>query len=253
MFLFKRKQIVLDTFTMSPAVHAYYPIEKANKFLPEWWKNLPKSYIMKSASGVDMDISTLKRCNGFIDCYSSGFMIPLWSDLNVKIDEDRWSYQFSFNWSEGMDSLPDKITSHDRQQYGSIFDNHIHLKLSTPWVINETKGIKFYFGQPTWNNVDNLNRFHILPGVVDFKYQHTSNINFIVPNKPDIFKFEAGYPIVHLIPLSEHDIVIKNHLVSREEYNRIFLLGSSTSFSGIYKKHKSILSKKETKCPFGFN
>jgi len=253
MFFFKRKQIVLDAFTMSTAVYEYYPIEKSIKFLPEWWKSLPKSYSMLAPNGVEFDVSTMKRCSGFIDYYSSGIVLPLWTDVNLKVTEDSWLYQFSFDWSEGMENLKEKIQSHDSKQFGNAFDGYLHLKLSTPWVFKESKGIKFHFSQPTWNNMDNIHRMHTLPGVVDFKYQHTTAVNFVVPNTPDVFKLEAGYPLVYLVPLSEEDIVVKNHHVSKEEYNKIFLRGAPTSFQKIYSKHKSISRAKESKCPFGFN
>jgi hypothetical protein len=62
----------------------------------------------------------------------------------------------------------------------------------------------------------------------------------------------AGSPIIHALPLSDKDIVIKTHLVSNEfmEQNT----KNVYTFINKYRtsKNAGIKKEKESKCPFGF-
>ena len=56
------------------------------------------------------------------------------------------------------------------------------------------------------------------------------------------FTIKATKPLVHLIPLTEKKVVVKNHIVSNQEYRQIQNKYKKVFFTNNYKKIK--------KCPF---
>jgi hypothetical protein len=246
MFFFKKKKIVVDTFTHMNNVYEYFPIDNALKYTPDWWKKLPGTYEEVNAFGVKMPTSTIKHCEGFIDLYKSGFIIPLWSDLIVSTKDDgAWQYQ----WADFKAYV---IQSHSERQYSQDLNKYIHLKLQSPWAIKEKTGVKFVWTEPLWNNLLNTYDIKLLPGILDFKYQSSSHVNIFLQKKEQSFNINCGTPMVHLIPMSEHNVEIKNHLISTDEYNQLKDLDQPFTFTGKYRKVKKIIDARESKCPFGF-
>lgn len=242
-FFFRKKKVVIDAFTHMRTAYEYFPIDYAIKFVPEWWKSLPKEYTKTTNLGLNLDISTLKRCNGFLDLYARGFVLPMWSDL-VMNTQETGGYQFQWANSNSAD-----ITTHSAQQYGmSVDEKFIHLKILSPWMVQEKTGVKFIWTSPTWSRLfdDNLT---ILPGVVDYKYQHGTNINLFIEKKNSTYKLMAGEAMSHVVPLSDHKIEIKTHLIGKDEF---FKKDEVFAFANKYKRVKQITDGKEKKCPFGF-
>jgi hypothetical protein len=70
---------------------------------------------------------------------------------------------------------------------------------------------------------ENLFKFCSLPAVVNFKDQHATNLNYFFEYQKDesFIKIEPLTPLVMLHPLTEREIEIKNHLVSKHEYDHI--------------------------------
>lgn len=59
-------------------------INKANKFYPSWFKGLKK----ESAGSNTSSAGTVKRCMPVLDAMSLGYIIPLWADLLVTVEEN---------------------------------------------------------------------------------------------------------------------------------------------------------------------
>jgi hypothetical protein len=56
--------------------------------------------------------------------------------------------------------------------------------------------------------------------------------------KANRIEFTAGKPLVHVMPLSEYNIKIKNHLVTEKEFeNKMLRYSFLSSFMGRYKKN----------------
>jgi hypothetical protein len=126
-FFTRRKKIVVDCFTANPNAYDLFPIDKANKFHPDWWKRLPNRFVTESAGGIPLEQSTMKGCIGFKNLYSSGFVIPLWSDLKLQTHGQNYSFQFADNISQ--------IGFHPLEQLGTEFSQYTHVKLVSPWRI----------------------------------------------------------------------------------------------------------------------
>ena len=199
-------------------------------------------------TGVEIDVpaNTIKTCDGMVDLYKSGFIIQLWTDVITVTDEfGDWKYTSKSEF---------KITGNNRRQFGENFDNYIHLKFVSPWIIREKTGVNFLLTSPVWNNANYWNYLHVLPGIVNFKTQSSSHVNMFVNKTNQTLHMEAGMPLVHVIPLSENKINIKCHLIDKDEEKKLDPSLSYFSFLNGHKKFKKMTEKKESesKCPFGF-
>jgi hypothetical protein len=244
-FFIKRSKVVLDCFTDNLNAFDYFPIKDSNNFYPEWWKAMPKTDKTTTEVGIETERATIKTCDGIIALYQQGFMIPLWSDLILETHENGFKYTFADETSH--------IGNHDYEQTSREFLPYIHFKLYSPWVIRSTKDVQFYFTQPSYNHVQTLTAWHVLPGVVDFKYQHATNVNFVAPRNKR-FQMTAGMPLAHLIPLTDKEIELKLHMIDPTNIEDLRMKNSFYPFfTGSYKKMKRIINEKEknsSKCPF---
>lgn len=242
-FFFKNKPIQVDAFIYNPGILKLFPIKKAKEFTPEWWKKIPPGVIRKEGQeGVLVERSTIKRCPGFHELYTKGFMIPLWTDIAVETYTNGACK--AMNASEQSGNYVGKPEFHNPEQYGNAFSDFIQLKLSSPWFIKEKTGVKFLVNQPTWNLTNMGRNVQVFPGVLDFKYQHSSNINIMFPKIDNRFMLEAGTPMAHLVPISDKDINLNIHELTEEEAKKLYMMVHySFSFVNTYKKIKSLVKR----------
>jgi hypothetical protein len=246
MFFFKRKKIVVDAFTKIAGIADLHPIKPSTNFLPDWWKSLPSSYPEKDQQGITVQRSTLKRCDGFTQFYKNGFVIPLWIDTTIKTTADgRWAYRLASNDTETA------IDSHPRMEFGPEFNNFIHLKFHSPWLLTEKTGCQFYFAPLFWNQISTIGTYHIPPGIVNYKHQSSTHINLLFPKVDNEITIPASTPMAHIVPLTEKEVEIRCHVISKEEHHKLYLKNYIGSFLGNYKKNKKY-RQSEKKCPFGF-
>lgn len=244
-FNFFNKPVILHCYTSRADVFNYSPIAKALKFIPDWWKNIPKSYYLEGSLSPS---PTMKHCVGFTDLYKKGFVIPMWSELVVEIGEtnsEAYRYQYADETSTAV--------SHNARQRGTVYssDNYQHLKLDSPWIFSCDEDIDFLFTEPTWN-VDNPEIVKILPGVFNYKHQSSTNVNTIWhrKDKPVIYTIDHNQPIAHVIPLTQKKVELNLHLVSDAEYINLSTKNKLGVFVGKYAAIKKAV--KERGCPFHF-
>lgn len=229
-FKFPKKKIVVDCFTSNYNAYTHYPISLSKNYYPTWWKNVQSKY-KSTEYGIKLNRPTIKKCMGILDLYSNSLSIPLWSDLILETNDNQYRYIFADKQSS--------IVQHTNEQMGeNAYFGKLHLKFISPWAIKESQGIKFSFVQSSWNLIEDLNKFHILPGVLDFKYQNHTHINMLAETHTRC-DLSAGTPLVIATPLSEKEIEIKCHLVDELELGKIVNTGPSTPwFNNTYKKQK---------------
>jgi len=248
-FIIKPSSIVIDTFTYIEEVHDLYAPDLASRFVPKWWKDLATNY-QANLQFPQVEFATAKKCIGIIETYKNGFILPLWSDLAINVmstgDDRRYSYMFADQESTA--------NHHNPEQFGNFVDPSKlqHLKLGSPWKFKEKSGVTFSLNQPTWNLQNHIVDFTIIPGLSDFKYQNSTNIQMLLHYPPSNttkhLLIEAGTPMYHIIPMSDKKVTIKKHLVSREEWDS---MGNALiKFSGSYKARKDKMNDSESKCPF---
>lgn len=237
------KKIKLECFTSDAGIYEFFPISPAKKFIPEWFRCIPPTVKKIDNVGLESDMSTIKRCEGFNNLYSRGWVIPMWSDLIIETDEEG-RYKYHYSGAFDSISLPNPVTHHYSSQLGNNFPDHIHIKLLVPWFIREKTGVDFYYSENTWGIKHLFDNITIPPGVLNFKNQNGAHINLFLKKENSRFIIEHNTPLVHCIPLSDSKLEIKNYLVSDQEFKHLSHIASYRfSFTGTYKKKFKLMHR----------
>jgi hypothetical protein len=236
MFIFKKGSVNVDLFTDHPAFFDHARPMKAAHFIPKWWKKLPSKAPIPEGSLTPK--RTMKTCAGFLDLYSSGFIQPLWCDLNIRVTpEGNYAYQFSDEIS--------KAEMHSEYQFeGSPFVNtYTHLKLVSPWVAKSKSESKWLFTNPFWNDFG-LHDIYVPQGITRFNTVPVPlnvNLFFRRPETDVVHALPFGLPLVHILPLTDKKITLKHHLVSSTElFNLKYKSAVSLFFSDRFRKASAL-------------
>lgn len=251
MFFFNRKKIVVDCFTFRQDVNDYSPIQPANEFIPDWWKKLP----IPKFEGNELTLGNkknMKGCVGFKRHYSRGFIMPLWSDVRINIGE-KGSEKIAWQFSDQLSNAE----LHSTYQSEGFYDSkeYAHLKIVAPWFMKSNRFVDFHWSDPTWNMGNLIGRMTLLPGIVDTYYQPASNINLLFKREESEYTITVsqGTPLMHMIPLSEHKVDVRTHVISQSEFDRKWMSSIPIKFNNKYNVIRKIMMKNESsKCPFGF-
>ena len=237
MFFFRKKSIVIDCFTAISGAMEYAKPKNAAEFIPQWWKDLPKTYVNDNSF---YPIPTMRSCSGLIDLYKRGIIMPAWCDFAIEVGQkgtDVYKWRFSDNHYIA--------TFHEAQQIDKNFNvnEYAHIKLMSPWCFRTADEIYFSSQSPTWNMLYNFN-YKILNGVLEFKNQTSTHVNMLFKRKNENYIENIKYktPLVHLVPLSDKKIKLKHHLVSESEFNSFD--NPRIKFSQNYNEIK------KSNCPF---
>lgn len=248
-FWFKKKQIVVDCFTFMEGIALNFPIDKAIKFYPKEFKNLPKNIDLKynqdPESKLVIKVPTIKSCTGITDLYTRGFVIPAWDTFSIEMLGDS-------NYSLFSESNTVQTDYHNRSQYGQIYPNSGHIKLLSPWLLKEKTGVKFLWIHSGWTKTNNTELATIPPAVIDYKYQFNTHISFFIRNGC-IINYDVGDPLVHMIPLTEDTVKLKIHVIEEDAWHK---QRQATEKFAHLNNHRKLnypnFLEQSKKCPFGF-
>jgi len=255
-FWIKKKDVVLDCFTWSYVAYEFAKPDFSYKFFPEWFIKLPKFYPEDFGKTIkNVSVGTIKNCKAFTRYHTANSIVVPWHcDISIKpTDSDEKKFEYSHV------GLSDKPLDHNRLQFqGMLNDNYQQLKIEIPWAIRSNKFVEFVWSDPVWNR-QNILDYCVLPGVVDFKYNHGVAVNIIFQYKsePHSFELNLGEPAISLIPINECNIKIKHHLIEQKDFGRYSKpLGYylQKPYYKIIKRLTDAADHREnmTKCPFGF-
>jgi len=248
MFFFKRKKVTVDCFISNPTTHSLFRPDYANKFFPKGFKQLPAFVDVKAnddpKSRLTTSVPTLKRCVGITNLFNEGFILPAWTDFDIEMLRDGRFYK-----QDPMMML-DANPHPPFMMWEDLYKGYQHVKISSPWLIVENKGIRFTWNQCDWHNTDRIENFHLLSAVIDFKAQHNSHVNAFI-KKGTITHVKAGDPLVHIVPITDKELDLQCHLIDDAEYNK---LANAFSVKSMWAgQHRALLNQEsKSKCPFGF-
>lgn len=238
-FFFKKKPIVLHCASDRHDVFTFAPVQRSMKFIPEWWKKLPDSV---NVNDNFFPSPTMKSCFGFLELYRRGAVIPLWSELALKVGpvgENYYRYQFA--------DLRSEITSHAPGQHNDAYKptRFQHIKLESPWKFFCKEEIPFLCIEPTWSLI-HIKNLKMLPGILEFKYQHGTNQNFFIERIDVEQNFIVPFltPIMHLVPLSDRPlkiILVEDEKLIRKAFTHL----RTSTFLKKYLVNKKILMEQE--------
>ena len=248
MFLFKKPKVVVDCFINNHTIYNLFKIDHAVKFIPEEWKQLASHIDIKVSpdpnSKLTVSAPTAKRCVAITNQFSTGFVIPMWTDFGIEMFDDG-----KFVKHDPMNGL--HMDNHPRRLYwDSLYKGYSHIKLYSPWLIREKSGVRFSFNQCDWSNTDRIADFHILSGVVDFQAQHGTHINAF-QRKGSIVQYKAGDPMIHIMPITEKELELKCHLLDDVEYKNLYKTYAERSmYSGQHRALLNVRQDEQSRCPF---
>jgi hypothetical protein len=230
LFWFKPRKIHVDFFTARKDAFLYAPIDNAGKYLPEWWKDLPKDCGAGSTATNNM-----RHCAGFIDLYRISLVLPMWSDVEIDVKGDG---TLTYLHSDRLSS----IEFHSSEQRGRLMANHISAKLMSPWVAECKEDISWTCVPALYNQQD-IKDYTVCPGVLNFKYQNSTNVNLFIPNRPNKFIIPHRQPLMHFVPLSDRRVKIHRHLVTTDEFRQREYAMAGIKFSRKYDAVKKIIKE----------
>jgi len=214
----------------------------SNKAMPDWFKKLKPS-----VKGQDKtDVGTVKRCMPVLDAVSQGFIIPLWADLKVKVEEDEENpgdLKVWVNFPE-INLFGDEqplLGSHTWTQVSNSCDlkkfklGKVLMKFSNPWTIKTPKGYSVQFKNPSSNWSNDI---QLLEGVVDTdEYYAPVNFPFVwTGSEVGEFIIPKGTPIAQVIPFKRNNYVLK---VEELNYKKHLLVNNRLK-TKFYDRYKSM-------------
>ena len=172
--------------------------------LPDWWKSMTP--YAKSPDNPDgkriivedyLSNATFKKCVPMLDALTSGYILPLWSDIQVRqVRTDNDSFTPFITWRVKKDVFElHGSESHEIKQpegYSTTV-----FKYLNPWIPRTPKGYSTLVTQPFGYHA---NPFYAVPAIVD---TDTSTLDILPPMWiKEGFEgiIEKGTPMVQLTP-----------------------------------------------------
>jgi len=245
------KKLVLEARSPIIEVLKYVPVVEAKECIPEWFRNLKGvqrvpvldnlNNQMQFTGEMSPQFASAKFCPAINDILNTGFIIKMWCDAEIKVFPDGTSqYAFTSNYF--------KAESHSPLQYDGIIKDFTNVKLQSPWHFTTNKKVDFYWTSPFYHSpVYEQNNIIVMPGLLNFYYNHVTNINLLFPvrNEEYTVQLKAGQPIVHLIPLTKEKIKLNIDKISFDDFSTSCV---NLKFYGT----TSFKTKNLSKCPFSF-
>lgn len=186
----------------------------AGKVIPDWYKKLPSHYTSlehdpnNPNTPFELSVMTAKKCLPLLDAMSTGFVIPLSSDVHINSNHDNSQIVARENL------IIQSCEFHNSNQIGghnAIKKNNGHpLKFLNRWIIKTAPGWSTLFIPP-------LNHFEqpftCLAGLVDTdKYPKEVNFPAVLNVTNFKGKIAAGTPLVIAIPIKRNPAANKLHI-----------------------------------------
>ena len=222
-----RKDDKIKFFTQKHLINAIPHPVKASRVLPEYFRNLKPQAEALPESG------TAKRCVPFLEALSTGYIIPLWSDVYIKASNGSLQIDFPQNFPMESSLSPHGLQQIDSHPLSNTPYGHLPVKWHNPWGIQTPKGWSVLFTQPL-NHLET--RFKILDGVVDTDtYYNQVNFPFFWTGGDGEFLLAAGTPLVHVIPFKRE--TLSAEICEEDENKKLEVLAKlGTLLRNAYRK-----------------
>jgi hypothetical protein len=248
-FKSKDKTINIEFSTFDAILLKSFPPVASNKILPKWFvdthPNIPKE--KKLEEFEEYDGGTIRKCPAINDYLSSGYTVPLWTDLEVYVNCEERS--LSWRFANVYDNFS-MINSHSPAQYPQLSDKYLHSKILCPWIASCDTTVSWLMTKPTYFTSDFDGQSIVFcDGELDFRHNFSMHVNLFFPIKDHNYhvKFEAGTPFLKLIPITENKVNMKTNYCTREYYDSASRFGRTVTFSPakLYKKLIKLTKQQE--------
>jgi hypothetical protein len=183
---------------------------------------------------------SFKHCYGMLHSLSKSITIKAPSELKVKSDGEKWSY-------DSCNPFFASLESHDEDPHFDHGDCFI-TKISLPWQIEEKTGAKFLYSR----HIQNTTFMNIPSGVVDFKYRHGPNIFNYIPRLNISYDVDFMHPLMSLHLLEDKKLVVETYVDSQKFFFLSEQAGAQAFFNANRVKLDKIDAAQKAKkfCPF---
>jgi len=216
------------------------PVLPAKEFIPDWWKRVERM-IDGVMDGVESK-GTVRNCPSFPEFITQGFVVPLWCDVHVQIEADK------FHWQ-----TPDKMfsfSSHADAQFRDWIPQHVKdnssmiLKPNCPWRVKTPPGWSVW-QLPMYYHYNPV--FETLPGIIWSDIHHEVNQQMLMKRYGE-FTIKRGTPLAMYVPYErkKYDFDIQGPTHENSKWANSGYLHVRSKFKGGYKLHQAEVKK----CPF---
>jgi hypothetical protein len=242
--LFKKEEPEITFWTLERGLEDVYPPIPALEALPNWFKDIPKEILPPHMNHP----GTVKACPGIVDYFKTGYVLRLWCDLKLTINEDK-------SWHVNAPEDAFVFTNHlDNQLIDFLPDTNefaMVLKAHCPWRVGTPPGYGVMQLPLTYHfNKD----FTVLPGVIWTDIHHEVNQQMAFYDYGEYF-IPRGTPLAMYVPFKREKFkprvsAMDDELLEKETKAYYWF---ASKFKGGYKEHQRAWQKKldeESKCPF---
>lgn len=163
-------------------------------------EHLPKPYPtwQYKPDWTKLDIG-MKYCPGLMDLLEVGYIIPMWADVKIHVDENGFRYET--NWQD----KPGAFTAFPPQStQGYNFGEEwlpLMLKMQSPWRISVPKGYSLLYTRVHNNEIYD---YEIQDGIIDQDnpYGPHAEVNAVFKIKKNkTITIKKGTPLIKIIPI----------------------------------------------------
>lgn len=233
-FNFFKKNPKVIFWNSVPGLEEVNPPVPAIECIPEWFKKMPQD-ITEYFSGHP---GTLKRCPGFVDFYKEGYVLKLWCDLYVKINEDRtYEVQSPEKNFKFIVHLDNQFLDHipDRNTFSAVLKGHNPWRIKTPkgWSVMQLP--MFYDFNKT---------FTVLPGSIWTDIHHEINPQIAFYSTGEFF-IPRGTPLAVYIPYKRQKIKYEISALTEKlkKLEDVAYFWFASKFRGGYKDHQNKIKR----------
>jgi hypothetical protein len=193
----------------------------AKRFLPDWWKDMP----LQTETSF-----TAKICPSMGDYFSSGYVIPMWIDSDLRGFKDQDIYSASStnelpSWSAHRNSqlLDYTDASFLNQKTEYVF------KANSPWKVITSPGYSV-LQLPMFYEFNK--DFTALPGIIDADTYHDLNIQLLSHSQQILIK--RGTPLCVYVPFkrTKYNLKVSAQTKQEEERFKILQYDITSKFTG---------------------
>lgn len=239
--LFKKKTDTTDIIfrCVGPeTLVEYFAPTKSMTRLPDWFSKIKKH---------DPRGNTMRQCPGFIELFKKSISIPMWQDMSLTYRDAEIQHidipSKNFGGKDGTNIL-NVVQQHHPYQWANQWENHAHIKLMNPWIVQCKKPIPFLLHDPTWHK-EKITDWQVVPGVNEFVVNSSLHLNMYLPRyKTDkTIQWHAGDIMAYLTPLIDTKINIVIEQVSIEEFEKQMWFRFGNSYSKALQRINKMLRK----------
>jgi len=219
---FKKKPYKLTFYTNDQSVFTNCK-PKGTIDNTEWLRSLKSTFKhYDQNTNSEWDVPTVKNCPGINYFMNEGLKFSLWRDVKIRVNPDGIIEPLPTATPE--DSMP-TFGQHEPDQYKFLYSSDTApFKLNNPWLAVCDSDIKFLFVESHYStNIFRDNHMYLPPGLVDYKYQYSTNVHVLTKKQQQPYEIYLPYgtPLFTIHALTERDIDVDYKLVSDAELNNL--------------------------------